>query len=727
MDSSPTALLGSDLSVVLGSSNAKQLEKAFGYVTVEEFLHHFPRRYVEVGELTPIAELPYDEHVTIVARVINTSQRQMHSRKGFIFEVTVSDELDASGQELRMTFFNGYQARNELQHDTVAMFSGKVSWYQDHLQLSQPEYAILDEASEADPRPIPIYPASAKMPNKKIRDLMSVVLDRLGEEDLPEFIPAALLKEHGYPTRFTALNDRHRPKEVKDGYRARSRFAYEEALLLLLSLAERNAAMGRQLAIARPLAAGGLADQFDARLPFTLTDEQSAVGQEISADLAKTHPMHRLLQGEVGSGKTVVALRAILQVIDAGGQAALLAPTEVLATQHFESIRKMLGPLAEPGLFGEGNGTGVALLTGSAKTAQRREALLGIASGQTGLIIGTHALLSDQVQFADLGLVVIDEQHRFGVEQRDALRAKANTMVPHTLVMTATPIPRTVAMTVFGDLEISTIKRMPFGRAPISTHLVPMQLPGYQQRLFQRMAEEVNKGHQVYVVCPRISESRTEQGSLPLGTDMGANEPMSVESMFELINSIPLFDDIRIEALHSQLPAEDKQAIMEEFSTGQVDILISTTVIEVGVDVHNATLMAIIDAENFGISQLHQLRGRVGRGGLPGTCLLTTWLDADHPSVNRLRTVAASIDGFELAEADLAERKEGNILGVQQSGSRSSLKVLSVMKDRKIIERARDDVAGLVSSTSWREDAPLLAETLASWVDEATREFLDKN
>ena len=720
-------LLNSPLALVLGANNARQLEKAFGYTDVQEFLHHFPRRYVEVGELTPIAELPYDEHVTIVARVVNTSQRQMHSRKGFIFVVTVSDELDASGQELRMTFFNGYQARSELQQDTVAMFSGKVSWYQDHLQLSQPDYAILDEAAQADPRPIPIYPASAKMPNKKIRDLMGVLLERLRETDLPEFIPEQLLRHHGYPARFAAFQDRHQPREVAHGYRARNRFAYEEALLLLLSLAERSAALGRQTAVARPKTRGALADQFDARLPFELTEEQQAVGAEIDRDLSRPHPMHRLLQGEVGSGKTVVALRAILQVIDAGGQAALLAPTEVLATQHYESIRRMLGPLADPGLFGEGNGTGVALLTGSAKTAQRREALLGIASGQTGLIIGTHALLGDQVQFTDLGLVVVDEQHRFGVEQRDALRAKANGTVPHTLVMTATPIPRTVAMTVFGDLELSTIRRMPLGRAPISTHLVPMQLAGYQQRLFQRIAEEVAHGHQVYVVCPRISDNRNEPGGESRPAEGTGNEPMSVEAMFDLVNSIPLFNDMRVEALHSQLHAEDKQAIMEEFAAGQIDIMVSTTVIEVGVDVHNATLMVIIDAENFGISQLHQLRGRVGRGGLPGTCLLTTWLDADHPSVNRLRAVESTTDGFELAEADLAERREGNILGVQQSGSRSALRVLSVMKDQKIIEHARQDVMALTASGKWQESAPGLAEMLDTWIDESTRQFLEKN
>lgn len=722
-----SSLLEAPLATVVGGNNAKQLQKAFGYETVGEFLAHFPRRYVEVGELTPISELPYDEHVTIVARVVNTSQRKMHSRRGFIFEVTVSDELDANGQQLRMTFFNGYQARNELQHDTVAMFSGKVSWYQDHLQLSQPEYVILDEAAEADPRPIPIYPASAKMPNKKIRDLMQLLLDRLTPEDVPEFIPQNLLESRGYANRFQALLERHQPQEIRDGYRARNRFAYEEALLLLLSLAERSSEVSQQRATPRPPKAAGIAARFDANLPFQLTDEQITVGREISDDLQKAHPMHRLLQGEVGSGKTLVALRAILQVIDAGGQAALLAPTEVLATQHYESIRSMLGPLSDPGLFGQGEGTGVALLTGSAKTAQRRQALLGIASGETGLIIGTHALLGEQVQFADLGLVVVDEQHRFGVEQRDTLRAKGNDTVPHTLVMTATPIPRTVAMTVFGDLEISTIRWLPFGRAPITTHLVPLQLPGYQQRLFHRIAEEVSKGHQVYVVCPRISDTRGESGVPTVSATAASREPMSVEAMHELMDSIPLFDQVRVESLHSQLHAEDKHAIMEEFAAGEIDVLISTTVIEVGVDVHNATLMVIVDAENFGISQLHQLRGRVGRGGLPGTCLLTTWLDADHPSVNRLRTVVGSVDGFELAEADLAERKEGNILGVQQSGSRSSLKVLSVMKDRNIIERARDDVALLTRSGTWKTDFPRLATTLASWVDDSTREFLEKN
>lgn len=716
-----------ELSRVLGSKNAGALEKSFGYTTVGEFLWHFPRRYVEVGELTPIAELPFDEHVTVVAQVVNVSQRQMHSRRGFIFEVTVSDELAQNGQELKMTFFNGYQARQDLIVGTIAMFSGKVGWYQDHLQLSQPDYAILDTAAQADPWPIPIYPASAKMPNKKIRDLIGLFIEEMTESRLPEFLPLQVLEKYRYPVRSKAYLDRHHPREVKHAYIARQRFAFEEAFMLQLSLAERSQTLGQQPAIARKRVIGGLAAKFEARLPFTLTADQLTVGEEISADLQKNHPMHRLLQGEVGSGKTVVALRAILQVIDSGGQAALLAPTEVLASQHYSSIKKMLGNLADPGLFGEGEGTGVALLTGSAKTAQRREALLGIASGETGLIIGTHALLGEHVRFAELGLVVIDEQHRFGVEQREALRAKGEANVPHTLVMTATPIPRTVAMTVFGDLDTSTIKKLPAGRAPISTHLVPMQLTGYRDRLFSRIREEVDKGHQVYVVCPRISETTLEQGTLLVTAEDGANQTMSVEAMFELLSSMPDFEDVQLEALHSQLDPHDKQEIMDEFAAGKIDVMVSTTVIEVGVDVHNATLMVIMDAERFGISQLHQLRGRVGRGGLPGTCLLTTWLDADHPSVQRLRTVEATLDGFELAESDLAERREGNILGVQQSGSRSTLRELSIIKDRALIESAREEVQQLMKQESWAKKYPELAAMAESWIDQSTSEFLNKN
>lgn len=717
----------SELSIYLGDKNAKALDKAFGYTTVGEFLWHFPRRYVEVGELTPIAELPFDEHVTVVAQVINVSQRQMHSRRGFIYEVTVSDELSHGGQELKMTFFNGYQARTDLVVGTIAMFSGKVGWYQDHLQLSQPDYAVLDEASQADPRPIPIYPASAKMPNKRIRDLMGLLLPHVTTENLPEFLPEDIVAANHYPQRFQAFLRRHAPREIKHAYVARQRFAFEEAFILQLTLAERSRQLGAQHAVARPRISGKLAEKFDGQLPFSLTEDQLQVGDQISADLSQPHPMHRLLQGEVGSGKTIVALRAILQVIDAGGQAALLAPTEVLAAQHYASITKMLGPLADSGLFGEGEGAGVALLTGSAKTAQRREALLGIASGETGLIIGTHALLGDQVQFAELGLVVVDEQHRFGVEQRDALRAKSGDAVPHTLVMTATPIPRTVAMTVFGDVDTSTIKRLPAGRAPIQTHIVPMQLTGFRDRLFSRITEEVSKGHQVYVVCPRITDTAAEQGVLLATYEDSSGQTMSVEAMTELLAGMPSFADIRVEALHSQLDSGQKQAAMDSFANGNIDVLVSTTVIEVGVDVHNATLMVIMDAERFGISQLHQLRGRVGRGGLPGTCLMTTWLDADHPSVARLKTIESTMDGFELAEADLAERREGNILGAQQSGSRSSLKELSIIKDRKLIELARDNVEGLMKVRDWHEKYPELLETASSWVDESSQEFLNKN
>ena len=475
---------------------------------------------------------------------------------------------------------------------------------------------------------------------------------------------------------------------------------------------------------------------FDQTLPYTLTEGQVSAGMEIADDLVRGHPMNRLLQGEVGSGKTLVALRAMLQVIDSGGQTALLAPTEVLAQQHFQSIRKLLGSLGNGGELGsDPRATRVDVLTGSAGTTERKRVLLGAASGETGILVGTHALLSDVVSFVDLGLVVVDEQHRFGVEQRDALRSKADTP-PHMLVMTATPIPRTVAMTVFGDLEVSLMKSLPPGRAPISTHLVPLQVPRMQERLFARIAEETAKGHQVYVVCPRISEKAIEDDFLPVSDAPAANGPdgdgktkpasMTVETMMEMLTAMPIFANTEIRALHGRMANDEKAENMNAFDSGRASILVSTTVIEVGVDVHNATLMVILDAENFGISQLHQLRGRIGRGGHPGTCLMATWLDADHPSVTRLRAVEATTDGFLLAESDLNERREGDILGANQSGSRSTLKVLRVMKDAKLIARARQAAESLVDDNTGLSAYPGLLSAVEEWVDEDMQAFLER-
>lgn len=725
------------LASILGAATARKIEQAFGYLTTGELLNHFPRRYMEIGELTNISELPLGEEVTIVAEVESVSQRRMQTRSGFLLQAVVRDAVGPTQSTLRMSFFNGYEAKRDLQIGVTAMFSGKVSLYQNRLELTHPEYSLLESAEDADPRPIPIYPATAKFPNKKIREAISLLIPQVSEQEFPEFLPEHVLTKLKLIPRAQAFREIHEPATVARGYAARKRFAFEEAFLLQAALLQRRAFRRLQPAVGRAARRDGLLAEFERTLPYTLTEGQERAGLDIAQDLTRAHPMNRLLQGEVGSGKTLVALRAMLQVIDAGGQCVLLAPTEVLAQQHYQSMRKLLGQWGTLGELGsDPRATRVDLLTGSMTANEKRRVLLGAASGETGILVGTHALLSDVVSFADLGLVVVDEQHRFGVEQRDLLRSKAKNP-PHMLVMTATPIPRTVAMTVFGDFEVSLMKSLPPGRAPISTHLVPLQMPHMQERLFARIAEEVAKGHQVYVVCPRISEKAAEDDAAPELDDRmedqgpsGSIPPrppsMTVEKMLELFSGMPEFSQIGIAELHGRMPSDEKAATMAEFDSGKVSILVSTTVIEVGVDVHNATLMVIIDAENFGISQLHQLRGRIGRGGHPGTCLMTTWLDADHPSISRLRAVESTTDGFLLAESDLQERREGDILGASQSGSRSTLRVLRVIKDSKLIERARAEAEDVVESARGIEDYPLLRTAVEDWVDEDMQAFLER-
>ncbi len=411
------------------------------------------------------------------------------------------------------------------------------------------------------------------------------------------------------------MREIHRPGGWDEVHRAQRRLRWEEAFVLQTALVRRRLDLRRLPATPREARPDGLLVAFDERLPFELTEGQRAVGAEIAADLANSHPMHRLLQGDVGSGKTVVALRAMLTVVDSGGQAALLAPTEVLAQQHRRSLCAMLGPLAQAGqLGGDARGTRVALLTGSASQPARRAAMLDAASGAAGIVVGTHALLEDKVGFADLGLVVIDEQHRFGVEQRDALRAKA-AQPPHLLVMTATPIPRTVAMTVFGDLDVSTLAELPAGRAPIATHVVPVsERPNYLDRAWERIREETAAGRQTYVVCPRIGGTDDEEPA-PEEAGVEADERRPAAAVMDVAPQLaagPLAG-LRVEVLHGRLPPDAKEAVMAAFAAGEIDVLVSTTVIEVGVDVPNATVMVVLDADRFGIAQLHQLRGRVGR------------------------------------------------------------------------------------------------------------------
>jgi ATP-dependent DNA helicase RecG len=469
---------------------------------------------------------------------------------------------------------------------------------------------------------------------------------------------------------------------------------------------------------------GGLLAAFDASLPFELTAGQVAVAREIADDLAQPHPMHRLLQGEVGSGKTIVALRAALTVIDNGGQAALLAPTEVLAAQHLRTIEKLLGPLSQGGMLGaQEKATQVTLITGSQTAAARREALAKAASGDAGIVIGTHALLGESVEFNDLGLIIVDEQHRFGVEQRDALKSKA-VNPPHLLVMTATPIPRTVAMTVFGDLDVSTLRELPLGRAPITTHVVPvLEKPGYLERAWSRIKEEVSQGHQAYIVAPRISAAISEDADMEFLMGESATVIASVEELGPQLQSGPL-SGLKVAPLHGRLSAEEKDATMRAFANKEIDVLVSTTVIEVGVDVPNATVMVIMDADRFGVSQLHQLRGRIGRGTSPGLCLLVTSAVPESSARVRLDAVAETLDGFELSRIDLEQRREGDVLGASQSGGKSHLRLLRVLRDESLIESAREDASTLLDTGL--QDYPLLAAELAQVQADATAEFIDK-
>ena len=724
----------------IGKRSAAVIEKHLGITTVGGLLNYFPRRYLNRGELTPISEVPLDEEVTLIARVVSSSTRAMRARRGTLTDVVITDDAGT----LKVSFFNGFRAKAELLPGRRAIFSGKVTRYGGSLSLTNPDFQLLDEDPDTpgmDPEklaamPIPVYPATAKLTSWSIQKVISTLLDTVDLDLLDDPLPAEVSAREKFLPAAQAYRLIHAPQVPGDWQRARDRFRYQEALVLQSALARRRAQLAAEEATARRPVAGGLLTAFDRQLPFTLTAGQAAVGKTLAEELSQDSPMNRLLQGEVGSGKTIVALRAMLQVVDAGGQAALLAPTEVLAAQHYESIRRTLGPLSRDGLLG-GSGPDavqVTLLTGSMPTAARKQAMLDAASGTAGIVIGTHALLSDNVSFYDLGLIVVDEQHRFGVEQRDALRAKASKP-PHLLVMTATPIPRTVAMTVFGDLETSVLDELPAGRAPITTHVVGLaENPGWAGRIWSRSREEIDSGHQVYVVCPKIGEDddgdfspgEAEPSAADLEGDGAARELASVTAVVEHLQDEPALAGVALAPLHGRQDPVLKSATMASFTANETKLLVSTTVIEVGVDVHNATLMVILDADRFGISQLHQLRGRVGRGGLPGTCLLVTTLEPGHPSRRRLDAVAATTDGFELSQEDLKLRREGDILGASQSGGRSALKLLRVLEHEAVIAKARQDAQQIVARDPDLADHSALADAIEEYLNPEKEAFLER-
>jgi ATP-dependent DNA helicase RecG len=715
--------LNDQLEPILGGKSAKALAAAFDIRTVHDLLRHYPRRYDERGQLTDIAGLELGEHVTILGRVLRSDQRRLERKKVWLTKVVVTD----GHRTLECAFFGPRHLSNALRVGRSALFAGKVSIFNKKLQLTNPEFHPIDgDTEDTDIEGfiglIPVYPATASLQTWQIAKCVRQVLDMLDEvEDAMPMELRAKLSLADYGESLRAI---HVAKDWPAVQAARARLKWDEAMAVQLALALRRKAAGARPAPVCRRVDGGIRAAFDERLPFTLTAGQVEVGEAVAADLEVEHPMNRLLQGEVGSGKTVVALRAMLQVVDAGRQAALLAPTEVLAAQHARSLRELLGELGRGGeLGGAENATRITLLTGSLSAAQRKQALLDAASGAAGIVVGTHALIQDRVSFADLGLVVVDEQHRFGVEQRDALRARAGENVsPHVLVMTATPIPRTVAMTVYGDLETSALRELPAGRSPIGTTVVPAaEKPAWLDRAWQRIREEVAAGHQAYVVCPRIGDEDEESTS----DDFGNRPPLAVNDVAPMLTEGPL-SGLRLGVLHGRLPADDKDAVMRAFAAGELDVLVATTVVEVGVDVPNATAMVITDAERFGVSQLHQLRGRVGRGSAPGICLLVTEMPAGTASRTRLDAVASTVDGFELARLDLEMRREGDILGAVQSGRRSALKLLSLLRDEDLIARAREEAQALVAYAPSLEYFPGLARMVADLVDDDRAEYLEK-
>lgn len=716
------------LSVVLDEKTVAGLA-GLGVSTVGELLRHTPRRYVKQGQLSEDSVPEAGEWVTVVGRITGASMIPMRKRRGSFLKVTVTDGNRSYGA----SFFNARFIKTKMVPGARVMLAGKVSFFRDEIQLSHPEWAIIPDGPElvdavgsammheawlaGDPdgdgppdprildRPImPVYPSSKEIQTWTIARAVSTVLTRL--PTIGDALSGRQRAERQLVSADEALRQIHLPDSETAIEQARRRLKFDEALAVQTALAQRRLTIGAEAAPPCGPVPGGLEEQLLGRLPFELTDGQLEVLDEIGDDLSRPHPMNRLLQGEVGSGKTLVSLLAMLRVVDNGFQCVILAPTEVLAAQHYRTVTTMLGDLATAGELGAAEGaTAVALLTGSMSTPAKRQTLLDIVSGTAGIVIGTHALLEDNVTFADLGMVVVDEQHRFGVEQRDVLRSKGRELRPHFLVMTATPIPRTVAMTSFGDLDTSVLSELPRGRQPITTTVVPMRRSNWVERVWDRAAEEILAGRQVYVVCTRIGDEKSAADA----------SEISVLDQWQELAAGPLAE-FTVEYLHGRMPAEEKNAVMDGFTRGDVDVIVSTTVIEVGVDVPNATMMVIVNAERFGVSQLHQLRGRVGRGEYPGLCLLMTTASEVSASMQRLRAVEASTDGFELSLVDLQARKEGDVLGSLQSGGKSSLRFLSLIDDTEVIADAREladeIVAGDLALADHRELADLVDAVL---------------
>lgn len=729
------ATMAVKLTKVVGDRTAKVLAEELGLETLEDLLRHYPRRYVVRGELTDIEALVEGEEVTIMARIEKVNVKRIPGRKGGILEVIVSD----GRAKLILTFFNQAWRTKDLREGREGLFAGKVGVFKGKRQLSHPDYLLIPDGDNKEEavsdfagKYLPVYPATKKLPSWKVAQCVRLGIDSLG--DLAEPLPDQYRSALGFPTMVEAIKQVHLPSSLAEAELARERLTFDEALTMqLFLLARKNEIKKQRTKLRKRVNKEGILAKFDSRLPFELTAGQKRVSAQIEGDLYGSSPMFRLLQGDVGSGKTIVALRAMLAIIDAGGQAALLAPTEVLAQQHYKNFQKLLGDLALQGMLGTAEiSTRIALLTGSTPNNDRGETLKATKSGEIGILIGTHALLSEGVEFDDLALLVIDEQHRFGVEQRDALRNRSE-FPPHVLVMTATPIPRTVAMTVFGDLDVSILDELPLGRTPIQTHVIAAnEKPQFLERAWKRILEEVARGQQAYVVAPRISATDNSDFSrfgltseeLAIARRLsGESESEEVKGKYSVEELFPQLRDkalkgARVSALHGRMNNAEKEETMGKFSAGEIDVLVSTTVIEVGVDVPNASIMVIMDADRFGVSQLHQLRGRVGRGSVPGLCLLVSNTASGTPAMARLEAVASTTDGFELSRLDLEQRREGDVLGSAQSGATSHLRLLRVIRDEEVIMRARTVAEQILDS-----DPELISNTaLSNEVDKLRQE-----
>ena len=756
-------LLGRPVTRFVGKRTAAQLAKQ-GVETGGDLLRLLPRRYDTWGDLTDMRTLVKGEQATIQAQIVRASSRRTRSgRAPALMEATVTDgvstmdvvQFGAAGQ---------MRARaTQLAPGTTVLMSGKVGLHRGRRQLSNPRLYILDELDEAEreallARPMPIYPGTEALPSWSVGKAVRTVLDQLEPGDVPDPLPEDLRRQAGLIDAYTAYRWVHRPDDAHQWKAARTRLRHEEALVLQVALAQRRAhheATRTAVAWPEPEATGSLRADLDAALPYDLTAGQVRVGQEITTDLARTVPMQRLLQGDVGSGKTLVALRAMLQVVGGSGQAALLAPTEVLAAQHHSSLEAVLGPLGRLGMLGGAErATRVHLLTGSTPAAQRRRVLADLAAGEPAIVVGTHALLSETVQIPFLGLVVVDEQHRFGVAQRDALRERGGVTdpvtgqrhTPHLLVMTATPIPRTVAMTVFGDLVTSVLDELPAGRSPVTTHLVPWSRTSWVEGIWRRAAREIAAGGRVYVVCPRIEggDDEPQQGDAaasvadiddePASGLLALEEPASrpdrplasVEEWRQRLEAEPALEGIGVGVLTGRMSSEGKASAMMGFASGVTPILVSTTVIEVGVDVPEASMMVILDADRFGLSQLHQLRGRVGRGGRESVCVAVTGVEVGTTAFHRLKAFASTSDGFALAEADLDLRSEGDVLGASQSGRTSGLDLLRVTRDARLIATARRQAERIVDDDPQLREHRALAAAIVERLDEEAQAFLER-